>query len=157
MAPYPFNTPDFARPHARPLLVHRNFGHSFSPLCISGKFSKRCRHNAQPQALITLCRVHFWCWDNSLVSLSALWGNKNWPSSLKMWQMENGRNKKGRKGCKGSSLNASGTDFPLSHPFLSWENSLFSLLTLWAGMGKLLMKRNLVTNTVTFKWGTREL
>ena len=32
-----------------------------------------------PQALKPLCLVHFLSWVNSLFSLLALWGNKNWP------------------------------------------------------------------------------
>ena len=33
-----------------------------------------------------LCLVHFWSWVNSLFSLLALWGNKNWPPSMKVKQ-----------------------------------------------------------------------
>ena len=54
----------------------------------------------------------------SLFSLLALWGNKNWPPSIKVKQIENCQNKMGLKGCKWSSLNATGTENPLSHPFL---------------------------------------
>ena len=32
-----------------------------------------------PHALKSLCLVHFWSWMNSLFSLLAFWGSKNWP------------------------------------------------------------------------------
>ena len=50
--------------------------------------------------------------------LLALWGNKNWPPSMKVKKMENLQNKRGLKGCKWSSLNTPGTENPLSHPIL---------------------------------------
>ena len=53
-----------------------------------------------PQALETLCLIQFWNWKNSLFSLLALWGNKNWPPSIKMKQIENCQNKIGLMGCK---------------------------------------------------------
>ena len=62
-----------------------------------------------PQALKTLCLIHFWSWENALISLLALWGNRNWPSSIKVRQMENCWNKMGLKGWKWSSLNTPGT------------------------------------------------
>ena len=37
---------------------------------------------------------------------------------MKVKEMENFQNKRGLKGCKWSSLNAPGTETPLSHPFL---------------------------------------
>ena len=36
-----------------------------------------------PQALKPLCLIGFWNWKNSLFSLLALWGNKNWPPSIR--------------------------------------------------------------------------
>ena len=60
--------------------------------------------------------------DFSLFSLLALWGNKNWPPSIKMKQIENCQNKMGLKGCKWSSLNAPSTKIPLSHSDLELEN-----------------------------------
>ena len=69
----------------------------------------------------------------SLFSLLALWGNKKWPPSIKVKQIENFQNKMGLKGCKWSSLNAPGTQTPLSHSVLELHPSLllFSLLALW--------------------------
>ena len=84
-----------------------------------------------PQAMKTPCLIHFWNWENSPFSLLALWGNKKWPPSIKMKQIENFQNKMGLKGCKWSSLNAPGTQTSLSHPFLELEISPFSLLALW--------------------------
>ena len=77
-----------------------------------------------PQALKPLCLVHFWSWENSPFSVLALWGNKNWPHSIKVKQFKNLRNIIGANGCKWSNLNAPGTQNPLSCPFLS-------LLALW--------------------------
>ena len=57
-------------------------------------------------------------WKNSLFSLLALRGNKNWPPSMKVKMMENLLSKSGLKGCKWSSLNVQGTENPLSHPIL---------------------------------------
>ena len=71
-----------------------------------------------PLALSPLCLIHFWSWEISLFSLLALWGNKNWPPSIKVKQIEISQNKMGLKDCKWSSLNAPGTQNPLSHPFL---------------------------------------
>ena len=75
-----------------------------------------------PQALKTLCLIHFWGWMNSLFPLLALWGNKNWPPSMKVKKLENFQNLKGAKGCKWSSLNSPDTENPLSHAFLEvWD------------------------------------
>ena len=61
----------------------------------------------------SVLELHF-----SLFSLLALWGNKNWPPSIKVQEMENSMNKLGLKCCKVSSLNAPGNDNPLSYPYL---------------------------------------
>ena len=66
----------------------------------------------------------------SLFSLLALWGNKNWPPSIKVKQIENCQNKMGLKGCKWSSLNAPSTQTPLSHSVLEWENLPFLTISL---------------------------
>ena len=57
-------------------------------------------------------------WKNFPFPLLALWGNKNWPPSMKVKRMEIFQNKRGLKGCKWSSLNAPGTENPLSHSIL---------------------------------------
>ena len=36
----------------------------------------------------------------TLFPLLSLWGNKNWPPSMKVKKMENFQNKRGLKGCK---------------------------------------------------------
>ena len=69
--------------------------------------------------------------DFSLFSLLALLGNKNCPSSIKMNQIENCQKEMGLKDSKLSSLNAPGTQAPLSHSVLELNFSLFSLLALW--------------------------
>ena len=84
-----------------------------------------------PQAPKPLCLIQFWNWKISLFSLLALWGNKNWPPSIKMKQIENCQNKMGLKGCKWSSLNAPGTQTPWSHPFLKLDISPFPIIGLW--------------------------
>ena len=71
-----------------------------------------------PQALEALYLIQFLNGKNSLFSLMALWGNKNWPSSKKVRPIENLQNKMGLKGCKWSSLNAPGTQTHLSHLLL---------------------------------------
>ena len=58
-------------------------------------------------------------WENSPFPLLALWGNKNGLPSMKVKKLKKIQNKMGLKGCKWSSLNAPGTETPLSHPY--WE------------------------------------
>ena len=84
-----------------------------------------------PLALKPLCLIQFWNWKISLFSLIALWGKKNWPPRMKVQQIGNCQNKMGLKGCKWSSLNAPGTQTPLSHSVLEMDFSLFSLAALW--------------------------
>ena len=45
---------------------------------------------------------------------------------MKVQQMENYKNKMGLKGCKWSSLNAPGTETPLSYPYWKLEEFPFS-------------------------------
>ena len=61
----------------------------------------------------------------SHLPLLALWGNKNGLPSMKVKTLENFQNKIGLKGCKWSSLNAPGTQTPLSHPYLKVEEFPF--------------------------------
>ena len=74
-----------------------------------------------PQALKTLCLIHFWGWKISPFPLLALWGNKNWPPSMKVKKLKFYGNKSSLKGCKWSSLIVTGTENPLSHPLLGLE------------------------------------
>ena len=60
-----------------------------------------------------------------------LWGNRNWPPSMKVEKIENFHNKRGLMGCKWSSMNAPGTENPLSHPLWGWMNSLFPINKNW--------------------------
>ena len=83
-----------------------------------------------PQAPNPLCLIHFWNWQIAPFSVLALWGNKNWPPSIKVKQIENCQNKMGLNWCKWFSLNAPGTQIPLSHSVLELDISLFSLLAL---------------------------
>ena len=84
-----------------------------------------------PQALETLCLIHFWGWKNSLFPILALWGNKNWPPSINLKKLKIFRDLTGLKGCKWSSLHAPGTGNPLSPPILSFFlHSLFPSLSL---------------------------
>ena len=62
-----------------------------------------------------------------LFPLLALWGNKKWLPSMKVKMMGNFQNKRGLKGCKWSSLNAQGTENPLSHSVLELEEFLFPI------------------------------
>ena len=61
--------------------------------------------------------------------LLALWGNKNWPLSMKVKKLENYQKVKGAKGCKWASLKAPGTESPLSHPVLKLEEFPFSIIS----------------------------
>ena len=51
-----------------------------------------------------------------------LWGNKNWPPSLKREIFVNSQNISGLKGSNWSTLNAPDTQTPLSHSVLELEN-----------------------------------
>ena len=84
-----------------------------------------------PQALKTLSLIQFWGWVNSLFPLLALWGNKNWPPSMKVKKLEIFQDKSGSTGCKGSSLNAPATKNPLSHPILRLEEFPFSHIVIF--------------------------
>ena len=61
----------------------------------------------------------------SLFPLLALWGNKNWPPSMKVKKLKIFQDKMGSMGCKWSSLNAPGTQSPLSHPILKLDEFPF--------------------------------
>ena len=71
------------------------------------------------------------CWvgnmEDFLSSLLARWGNTNWPPSMKVKKLEIFQNKRGLKGCKWSSLNAPGTENPLSHSLLGLEEYPFPI------------------------------
>ena len=58
-----------------------------------------------PQVLKPLCPIQFWSWTFPFSSVLALWGNKNWPPSMKVQKIENWQNEMGLKGCKWFSLN----------------------------------------------------
>ena len=79
------------------------------------------------QALKTLCLIQFWSWMNSLFPLLALWGNKNWPPSMKVKKLKIFWNKMGSMGCKGSSLNTPGTENSLCHSILKLDESPFPI------------------------------
>ena len=63
-----------------------------------------------PKALKFSCLIQFWSWVNSLFPLLALWGNKNWPPSMKVEKLKIFWDKMGSMGCIWSSLNAPGTE-----------------------------------------------
>ena len=81
-----------------------------------------------PQALETLCLIQFWSWKNSLFPLLALWGNKNWPPSMKVKKLQKYQNKSGLK------WTANGPVWIPKAPktfclilFLSWMNPPFAI------------------------------
>ena len=78
-----------------------------------------------PQALKPLSLTHIGKGKFSQLPLLALWGNKNGLPSMKVKKLEKFQNKIGLKGCKWSSLNAPGTETPLSHPILKLEEFPF--------------------------------
>ena len=69
--------------------------------------------------------------------LKALWGNKNWPPSIKTKHFENFHNKIGSKCCRWSSLNAPGTEILiwfkkpdlLRNPRLHLQSAYFGMLS----------------------------
>ena len=79
-------------------------------------------------ALETLFLIQFWSWVISLFKLLALWGNKNWPPSMKVKNLAKSGNKIGLTGCKWSSLNVPGTGNPLSHSVLELGEFLFPII-----------------------------
>ena len=83
-----------------------------------------------PQVMKTPCLIQFWSWENSLFQLLALWGNKNWLPSMKVKKLEKFQNKMGLKDCKWSSLNAPGTQTPVSFQWLDDSHFPFSSLPL---------------------------
>ena len=85
-----------------------------------------------PQALKPLSLIQFGSCKNFPFPIISLWGNKNWLPSMKVKKFENVESETGLKGCKWSSLDAPGTETPLSLIHIgSWKNSPVSLLALW--------------------------
>ena len=64
---------------------------------------------------------------NCPLPILALWGNKNWPPSMKVKKMEKDGNKIGLVGGKWSSSKAPGTWNPCLIKFWSWEIALFPI------------------------------
>ena len=62
------------------------------------------------------------------ISKLTLWGNKNWPPSMKVKKVEKFQDKMGLRGCKWSSLNAPGTENPLSHPLFGLDEFPFPII-----------------------------
>ena len=56
------------------------------------------------------------------------WGNKKWLPSIKVKKLQNYQNKSGLMGCKWSSLNAPGTEKPLSHLILELVEFHFPII-----------------------------
>ena len=82
------------------------------------------------QVLNPLCLIQFESWVNSLLPLLALWGNKNWSPIIKVNKMEKFQNVRGARGCYWASLNAPGTETPLSHPILELGEFPFLIIGL---------------------------
>ena len=68
------------------------------------------------------------CHLMDIIRPPALWGNKNWPPSMKVKKLEIFCNKRGLKGCKWSSLNVPGTENPLSHPLFGLDEFPFPII-----------------------------
>ena len=94
-----------------------------SPILLPQRANNEKRQFSQLQKRMSL--IHFCVWKNSLFPLLALWGNKNWPPSMKVQKMQIFLNKMGWKGCKWFSLNAPGTEslepIPIVEPILVME------------------------------------
>ena len=71
---------------------------------------------------MSLYLIHFWSWENSPFPLLVLWGNKNWPLSMKVKKLEIFFNKK-------ESTNRLDRIVSISHPphksLLFWKFSYF--------------------------------
>ena len=76
-----------------------------------------------PQALKIICLAQVGWNPFFHFHHSFLWGNKNWPPSMKVKKLKNLRNKIGANGCKCSNLNAPGTQNLL--PGSGWVKSIF--------------------------------
>ena len=83
------------------------------------------------QALKVAPLIQFLSWVIPHFPLLALWGNKNWPPSMKVKKLKIFWIKIGSMSCKWSSLNGPGTETPLSHPILKLDESFPILLALW--------------------------
>ena len=81
-----------------------------------------------PQALKVATLIQFLSWVIPHFPLLALWGNKNWPPSMKVEKLEKFFHKMGLMGCKWSSLNAPGTEIPLSHSILKLGEFPFPII-----------------------------
>ena len=64
-----------------------------------------------------------------LFPLLALWGNKKWPPSMKVKNLENYQKVRCAKGSKWSSLDAPGTQSPLSHSILELDEFHFPIIS----------------------------
>ena len=85
-----------------------------------------------PQALKPLSLIHIGRGKFSQLPLLALWGNKNWLPSMKWKKLKIFQNKSGLKGCKGSSLNAPGTEASQFHPNKKLQKfPILIILVLW--------------------------
>ena len=71
------------------------------------------------------CLIHFQSWRISLFPILALWGNKNWPPTMKVKKWPIFQEVRGAMGSKWSSLKAPGIQNPLSHPVLRLDEFPF--------------------------------
>ena len=93
---------------------------------------------------------------------SVVWGNKKWLPSIKVKKLENFKTKLASLGCKWSSLNAPGTENPLSHLVLKLEDSpihaisksawFFTKVSLDIIFGKDVTKRTERSTTYSQAW-----
>ena len=77
------------------------------------------------QALKVAPLIQFLSWVIPHLPLLALWGNKNWPPSMKVQKLKMFHNKMGSMGSKWSSLTAPGTKVLLSHLILKLDEFPF--------------------------------
>ena len=80
-------------------------------------------------ALKPLRLIQFESWVISIFPVLALWGNKNWPPSMKVKKLEIFWVKMGLVDSKWSSLNAQGTEIPLSHPIFKLDEFPFLIIS----------------------------
>ena len=100
-----------------PCLIHKNCLSHFQPLSLG--YLEMAYYGGIKSTLLAangpgtepICLI-----KNSPFSISilALWANKNWLPSMKLKELEKFLSKIGLRGCKWSSLNAPGTEIPMS-------------------------------------------
>ena len=99
-------------------------------LRFKGCLSKSLIHSPSiPKVCKVAPLIQFLGWVIPLSQLLALWGNKNWPPSIKVKKLEILGRKMGLNGCKYSSLVAPSMQSCPSHSILELGDSSFPIIS----------------------------